>query len=396
LFIRLFFGLTIIVSQTTYKKQYLVVFSLDGFRWDYQNIAPTPNLDFIQQNGVKAERMKPSFPTKTFPNHYTLVTGLYPDNHGIVNNTFSDSASNQIFMVSDRSKVSDAYFYNGEPIWNTAIKQGKKAHILYWIGSEAPIQNMRPTEWYTYNHSMPFEQRIDKAAYWLALPDSTRPDLIMCYFDQPDTDGHNFGPNSPEIKTQIMKLDSLIGLFLLKIKQLPHYNQINFIVTSDHGMSSISQEKTVYINELINGLYELSLGGNPIWSIKPKQGKLAEIQEILRANPNISTWHKSEIPKRLHYGSNARISDIVITANPGWSIELKRNPLGYGKGTHGYDNDFADMHTIFYAIGPAFKKKYTQPLFNNVDLYSIMCGVLNLNPAKNDGSLENVRLMFAN
>ncbi len=381
-------------SQSSVKKQYLVVLSLDGFRWDYNTLAPTPNLDYIKKHGIKAERMIPSYPSKTFPNHYTLATGLYPDNHGIVSNTFKDTESDRIYRIGDRSVVTDAHFYGGEPIWNTAIKQGKKANILFWVGSEAPIQNMRPTEWLTYDHNLSYPKRIDKVIEWLSLPENKRPELIMWYFDQPDSDGHKFGPKSAEMKAEIIRLDSLIGVFITKAKALSYFEQINFVFVSDHGMAEISKEKTVYLNDLIGGLYDMALGGNPSWSIKPKEGMDSLIFEKLKANPNISVWRKSEVPLRFHYGKNARIFDIVVSANEGWSLELKYNPNAYMEGTHGYDNEFTDMHAIFYAMGPAFKRNYVQKPFYNVDFYSIMCKVLNLEPAKTDGSLKAVNGMF--
>ncbi len=383
-----------IQTQPNNEKQYLVVLSLDGFRWDYDTFVPTPNLTYVREHGVKAERMIPSFPTKTFPNHYTMATGLYPDHHGIVNNTFKDTFSDNIYRINDRNMVTDAHFYGGEPIWNTAEKQGKKAHVLFWVGSEAPIQGLRPTQWFTYSHSLSYSDRINKVIGWLALPSDERPDLIMWYFDQPDSDGHKYGPNSPEIKNQIILLDSLVGVFLNKAKELPHFNQINFIFTSDHGMAEISKQKTVYLNDLIDGKYEMALGGNPTWSIKPKTGFEDEIMEKLKANPNISVWKKSEVPKRLNYGTNARIFDIVVTANPGWSLELKNSAYSYSNGTHGYDNEFSDMHAIFYGMGPAFKQNYTQAPFYNVDLYSIMCKVLQIKQVQTDGSLKTVEPMF--
>ena len=373
------------------EQPYLVVLSMDGFRWDYADKTETPNLDRILKNGVKAERMIPSFPTKTFPNHYTLATGLYPDHHGIVLNGFYDPDENRYYSTRNRDAVGDGSFYGGEPIWNTAEKQGLKAATLFWVGSEADVEGMRPSIWKNYEHNMPYGNRIDTVISWLQKPAEDRPHLIMWYYDQPDGDGHDFGPDSPEIVHTVQYLDSLLGVFMDKLSELPIADRINFIVTSDHGMCALSEDRVVMLNETIDSTWVTQVqGNNPIWTLKATEGFDDEIENGLSKLEHIHWWRSEDVPKRLHYGTNSRTLDYVIVADSSWSVFYDKKGSYFG-GTHGYDNANKDMHTIFYATGPAFKSEGNiYPAFPNVSLYPIMCEVLGLTPAPNDGNLEDV------
>jgi len=208
--------------------------SMDGFRWDYPDIAETPNLDYIKEHGVKAQSLKPSFPTKTFPNHYTMITGLYPDHHGIIHNNFYDPEKEMYYRTSNREAVQNGEFYGGEPIWVTAENQDIITASYFWIGSEAAVRGVKPTYWKIYEHHFPYTQRIDSVIYWLELPEDERPHLITWYMDEPDSKGHRYGPESTEIKETITYLDSLVGVFLNRLQELPIHENINIIITSDH------------------------------------------------------------------------------------------------------------------------------------------------------------------
>jgi alkaline phosphatase D len=367
---------------------------MDGFRWDYPDKTPTPNLGRIAKSGVKAEAIIPSFPTKTFPNHYTMATGLYPDHHGIILNNFYDPYLKDDYSTGDRKAVGDGKFYGGEPIWVTAQKQGLTAASLFWVGSEAEIGGERPSRWKTYKHRMPYGDRIDTVMSWLQLPEPTRPNLILWYLDQPDSDGHDFGPDSPEVIHRIHVLDSLVGVFLDKVETLPYADQINIIVTSDHGMCPISNDRVVLLDEYLDTAWiERIHGGNPVFTIAARPGFDDEIETALKKVKHITTWRKDEIPERLHYGSNPRVLDFVVATDSSWSVFFEKAG-DYLGGTHGFDNQNKDMHAIFYAAGPAFKKGYQHGTFNNVDLYGLMCEILKLKPAPNDGQLSNVLPML--
>ncbi len=377
------------------SQPYLVVLSMDGFRWDYAGKTETPNLDRIFENGVKAERMIPSFPTKTFPNHYTMATGLYPDNHGIVLNGFYDPDEERYYSTRDRDLVGDGTFYGGEPIWNTAEKHGLKAATLFWVGSEADVQEIRPSIWKPYQHNMPYGDRVDTVISWLQKPAEIRPHLIMWYFDEPDGIGHGYGPDSEEIVETVQYLDSLLGVFLNKLEKLPISKKVNFIVTSDHGMCGISEERVVMLNETIDSTWvEQVQGNNPVWTLKAREGFDDEIENELAGLEHIHWWRSGDVPGRLHYGTNPRTLDYVIVADSSWSVFYNEKGTYFG-GTHGYDNANIDMHTIFYATGPAFKSDGNiYPVFPNVSLYPLMCEILHLDPVPNDGDLEDVKIML--
>ena len=191
---------------------YVVMLSMDGFRWDYPERLETPNLDYIARRGVRAEYIKPAFPSKTFPNHYSMATGLYPDNHGIVDNNFYCPDLNLTFRLGNRQAVENPAFYGGEPIWVTAEKQGITSASYFWVGSEAPVMGIQPTYWKRFDGRVPFINRIDTVLHWLQLPDQKRPRLIMFYFQEPDTQGHETGPVSSEVDQIVLQLDSLLGV----------------------------------------------------------------------------------------------------------------------------------------------------------------------------------------
>jgi len=379
------------------KEQYVVMLSLDGCRWDYPQIADMPNLEAIAREGVKLESLQPSFPSKTFPNHYTIATGLYPDNHGIVQNTFYDPDMDAHYKIRDREAVENGDFYGGEPIWVTAEKQGLRTASFYWVGSEADVCGTHPSRWKKYNHTFPYEARVDTVIAWLSLPKKERPRLITWYYPEPDGVGHEFSPESKEVKTKVEYLDSLIGDFRKKVSQLPHADQINIIVTSDHGMSRISGDKWIYFDDYIQSTWlDTSLGGNPVWMFDTKEGFKDSVYFNLSRAEHLNVWKRDSIPDTLHYGKNPRVMDIVVTPDINWSIGWgdTRYPTDFIGGTHGYDPRYKDMHAIFYASGPAFKHGYVHPTVENVNIYPLIAKILDLNPAKTDGKLENVSRML--
>lgn len=378
------------------EETYLVVLSMDGFRWDYPDKTSTPNLDSIARTGVKAEGIIPAFPSKTFPNHYTMATGIYPDHHGLVNNTFFDPETETIYRIGDSAARNNPHYYGGEPIWVTAAKAGMKTASFFWVGSELPIQGIQPDYWKKYDTDFPFEQRIDTVIYWLGLPVEKRPRLIMWYLHEPDAIGHRYGPGHRETNNMVTYLDSLVGVFCRKINTLPHASRINLVITSDHGMAVISEDKVVDLKEIVPGEWvEHVIGGNPNYNILAKEGFVDSVYNLLLTVENIKAWRNPDVPVSLNYGKNPRTLDITVVADLGWSIHWKRNPRYVNSGgTHGYDPANSEMHAIFYASGPAFKKSRTHPRFENVNLYVLMTELLGLQPTANDGKIESVRGML--
>lgn len=390
LVLMLIFGLLVGCSGENKEGESIVIMlSMDGFRWDYTEDVATPNFDRIARMGVKAKSLKPSFPTKTFPNHYSIATGLYPDHHGIVLNSFFDEATSRYYAIADRNAVEDGSFYGGEPIWTTAEKQGVISGSYFWVGSESEIDGYRPTYWKKYDHDFPYEQRIDSVISWLQKPDSERPRLVLWYFDEPDHTGHS-GPDSKQLDSVVCRLDSLLGLFLDKLDALPLANRVNVIVTSDHGMGNISNDKKVVLEDHLRKEWIAQLQGyNPNFNIQAKEGFVDSIYNALSEVNGIQVWKTGELPPRLHYGTHPRTLDLVVVADSSWSVVENREELVNG-GAHGFDNSNTDMHAIFYAFGPAFKENYSSPTFDNVDIYPLICEILKLKPAPVDGKLENV------
>ena len=383
-------------ADTETHDTYVVVVSFDGFRWDYADLYETPNFDNLASQGVKAERMIPSFPTKTFPNHYSLATGLYPDNHGIINNSFYAAELEGVYRIGDRDMVSDPDAYFGEPIWVTAGEQGIKSASFFWVGSEAPIKGSYPTYWKKYDGTVPYIDRVDKVIDWLELPLEKRPGLVMLYFDQPDGIGHNYGPVHDSTGEVVEYLDTVLGYLRNKIAALEYGGLVNLIVLSDHGMGPVSPDRYVNLYDYIHEDWTESLiGGNPVYLIDPVEDYKDSITRALNGIMGVSAWQKEDIPEHLHYGDSPRFPGIVVVADSLWSIGTRTDPSGYTGGTHGYSNAYTDMHTIFYAEGPAFKNGYSAPAFPNVDVYGIITHILELDPADNDGNLSRVSGMFS-
>lgn len=382
-------------KQSHSDENYVILVSFDGSRWDYPDIYSTPNFDDMAKKGTKAEWLISSFPTKTFPNHYTIATGLYPDHHGLINNTFYAPDLDLLYRIGDRKMVENPDFYGGEPIWNTAEKQGVKSATFFWVGSEAPIQGIRPSFWKLYDGNIPFDARVDTVINWLKLPLEKRPRLILLYFDQPDGIGHDYGPEHEETGRVVTELDQILGELRNKLKQLPISNRINLIVTSDHGMGAISPERYVNLDDYLEDDWvDFITGSNPVILIDAKDNFRDSIVASLDAVTGVSAWKKENIPAHLKYGSNNRIPDILVVADSSWSIGTGANAGKYTGGTHGYDNSDMDMNTIFYAEGPSFRSDYVQPPFENVNIYPLIAYLLDLEPAENDGNLDNVRSLL--
>lgn len=374
---------------------YLVILSMDAFRWDYPEIYHTPTLDSIAQHGTKVRSLQPSFPSKTFPNHYTIATGLYPKNHGIVQNLFSDPVLGE-YRLSNREAVQNPAFYGGEPIWVSAEKQGIKSACYFWPGSEAPIKGYYPSIWKKFDASVPFEARADSVVSWLEKPVQQRPHLVMWYLEEPDAVSHKYGPESAKTRQTVESIDLLLAHFIEQINRLPIADSVNLVFTADHGMAAISEERSIALEQYINEEWiAAEKGSNPVYLIQPASAVYADsIQNALRAvSDYLDCWPKTEVPAALHYGNNPRIYDLVCAAKPGWSVYWESAQFSNG-GTHGYDPRVKDMHAVFYGIGPAFKTNYVHPSIENTNLYELFAAILHLSPAPNDGNFDQIKAML--
>lgn len=371
------------------KQHYTIIVSLDGFRWDYPAMYNTPNLDRMGQEGVKAV-MLPSYPASTFPNHYTIATGLVPAHNGIINNSFWDVKNKCHYSMGDSATRNNPDYYLGEPIWVTAQKQGLKTANMYWVGSDIAIKGTHPTYYrmWTANPRLSFEQRIDTVLTWLQKPEEDRPRLTMLYFEEPDGSGHHNGPCSKETGVVVEYVDSLIGVLRNRIESLPFAGDINLIVTSDHGMIEISPERVVNMNQYLKPEWCEVIEGRTPTSIFSKAGYRDSIYNALKGVAHIHVWKKEEIPAELMYNDSDRIGDIVVAPEPGWQFtDIARST----KGAHGYFPQTPEMQVIFRAIGPDFKKGYTSTGFVNVDIYPLLSYLLQIVPEKTDGQFERIK-----
>ncbi len=373
----------------------VLLISIDGFRWDYFEKAATPNFDRLIENGVKASSLIPVFPTKTFPNHYSIVTGLYAENHGVVSNNMYDPVFDERFSLSNQEAIKDGKWWGGEPIWVTAEMQGQKAAAFFWPGSEAEIKGTRPSYYESFNSQTPHSTRIRGVVNWLTLPADERPTFVSLYFSNVDSRGHDFGPESPEVVQAIEDIDSDIGELLGQLEAEKLLDQLNIIITSDHGMTATDNQKVVFIDDYVD-LSDISVTDwYPILGIFPADGISLDslYQQLHGKHPEMDVYKKEDLPAKYHFNSHRRIPPILGVLSESWAATDRafyprlEERLRTGA-THGWAPENKSMQGIFLGHGPAFKASSQLGEVNNVDIYELMCHILGLSPAENDGSLE--------
>lgn len=377
----------------------VLLIALDGFRHDYIDKAPAPTLRQLASEGVRAEGLVPVFPTKTFPNHYSIVTGLYPENHGVVGNNMWDDEFQASFSLSNRKEVQSGRWWGGEPIWVTAIRQGQKAATLFWPGSEAEISGHRPTFWKAYTGEMTHEQRVAQVLAWLDLPRDQRPTFLCMYFSDTDDTGHNFGPESPENMRSVARLDYAISLLMDGLKERGIADKVNLLVVADHGMSETSPERMIVLDDFVDVSDLVLAEVNPVLMAKSKSGRDEQVYRALaNSGQPLRVFRREELPERWHLRRNRRVPPVVAVAEDGWTITtrdwLSKHPQPDHGGNHGYDQALPSMWGVLIAHGPAFAQKRKVGAVQNIDLYPLMTHILGLKPAKNDGSLERVKTML--
>lgn len=392
-----FFAVTFAQKPVKDLKPTVILISLDGFRYDYLDKYQPKTLNELAKNGVRAKWMIPSFPTKTFPNHYAVATGLYPSHNGIVENNVYDFG--EVFSMSKREQVKDPRWWLGEPIWVTAQKQGQIAASYFFPGTETLIKGEQPKVWRTYNGKVPPEMRVDKVLSWFDLPLKERPTMMTLYFSDVDDAGHEFSPDAEETKYAVWNVDHYIEQLMNGLKARKIDKKVNIIIVSDHGMAAYDVHNTTFLDDYFNfdELTEKILWTSEIVQIFPKQGKTDEIFSKINNLPHVTCWKKADIPARLNYSGSNRIAPIVCSSEIGWqTTNHKRyddwvkdlDDLNRPRGAHGYDNKYQEMQATFIAHGEAFKKSYLAEPFENVEVYNLMCKILGLKPAPNDGKRD--------
>jgi predicted AlkP superfamily pyrophosphatase or phosphodiesterase len=372
----------------------LLLISIDGLRADALDRGITPNLSRLAREGVRARWMNPSYPSLTFPNHYTIVTGLRPDHHGIVHNTMDDIVLGH-FEISDRNATSDPRWWGGEPIWVGAEKAGIPSATWSWPGSEAPIQGRQPSQWQPYDGNVPAQARVERVLQWLAQQGPQAPRLLTLYFDKVDHAGHEFGPNSPAYAAAITETDTAIGTLLTTLEQRGTLDSTNIIVVSDHGMADVPNSNTLLTTDIVPASEATVVASRQTLGIQPLPGQQAKAEaRLLGRHEHYDCWRKQELPPRWHYGSNPRISPIVCQMHEGWNaqkrIALKSADNPHSTGSHGFDPALPSMRAVFVARGPAFAYGKTLPPFDNVDVYPLLTRLLGIPAASNDGNPDTL------
>jgi predicted AlkP superfamily pyrophosphatase or phosphodiesterase len=380
--------------------QRVLLISLDGFRWDYVDRAPAVRLRRLAARGVRADRLIPAFSSKTFPNHYTLVTGLTPEEHGIVANVMRDPELG-LFRTSDVQAQRDPRWWGGEPIWVTAEKQGRRAGSFFWPGSETRIDGVGPTWYKRYQHDLPHRDRIDGVLEWLALPPDSAPAVITLYFSDTDDAGHRFGPEATETDSAIARVDRAIGALADGIARLGLTDVVNIIVVADHGMTPVSGARTILLDDYLDLSTVEIVDWTPVAAIAPRAGDEERVYQALRGkHPNLQVYRKGEVPARWHFNAHPRITPIVAVADEGWTITTRATLAQAtaagrtGGGAHGYDPDLRSMGAVFIAAGPGIAEGRRVPAFRNIHVYSLMAHLLGLVPTPTSGSLDSVRTVL--
>jgi predicted AlkP superfamily pyrophosphatase or phosphodiesterase len=372
----------------------LVLVSLDGFRWDYMDRFPTPNLKALAARGVRAKALIPSFPVLTFPNHYTIVTGLYPAHHDIVANNMVDPMTAMRFSMSSEA-VKDLRWWGGEPLWVTAIRQGRRAAAMFWPGTEAAIKSVRPTLWKPFDGRVSADDRVAQVLDWLALPPADRPSLVTLYMDEVDHAGHDYGPESPELAAAVGRLDDAVGVLVAGATRLGLSDRTTVVVVSDHGMTTLSPDRIVWLDDYVDDDAVDVIEAGATLELAPRTGSVNSVyRRLLRKHPHVAIYKRDNTPPRLHYRSNPRIPPIIGILDDGWVVRTRRREQRRReredakpeRGAHGFQPTDRNMQAVFLAAGPAVRQGVRVEPFENIHIYDFLCAVLNLTPARNDGN----------
>ncbi len=365
------------------ERPLTILISIDGFSPDYLALGVTPTLTALAQGGTTAE-MTPSFPSVTFPNHYTLVTGLHPDHHGIVGNSFIDPVLGRFTMASKET----GWWNQAEPIWVTAEKAGLTAATMFWPGSEAEIDGVRPTYWQPFDQSVGGYARVDQLLTW--LDETDRPDLATLYFDLVDTAGHRHGPDAPETGAAAASVDAALARLVQGLKDRGLYERTNLVVVADHGMAATSPERVTYLDDLIDPEAIRVVYSGAVVYLDPVAGREAEVEAALIGEKDHGVcWRRSEIPARFVLGSNPRVSSIVCMAETGWLFGTRARMVRSPGGAHGYDNRAPEMRALFIAHGPSIAEGVVLKDMDSVDVQPLLGRLLGIDLPAGDGRAED-------
>lgn len=374
-------------------KPIVVLVSIDGWRWDYIDRFKPPALSKLAAEGVRAEGLIPQFPTKTFPNHYTIVTGLRLAHHGIVSNNMDAPDIPGRFDMGNREVLADPRWWRGEPIWNTVERQGGIAGAMFWPGSETLIGGHQATYWKPFDNDIPNNDRVTQILEWLRLPEEKRPSFLTLYFSDLDSAGHSGGPDSAEVREAALRVDQSIAQLVEGVQAIGMADGVNYVIVSDHGMAQIPPGHMIRLDTYLDPATVHVVDWAPVLALSAKNGDNEAVYRALKdKHPALAVYRNSEIPARYLLAGHPRVPAIFAVADEGWYVTSKGEIERWGRpgrhppgGTHGYDSKYKSMQGLFIATGPRFQRGRVVPPFENIQIYELMCAVLGITPAPNDG-----------
>lgn len=361
-----------------------VLVSIDGFRADYLDRGLTPNLSRLAAEGAHG-KLRPSFPTKTFPNHYAIVTGKRPDTNGITGNNMIDPRRPDVkFSLGDAKQALDPFWWDeAEPAWVTAGKAGVRTATMFWPGSEVAIHGVRPPDWLRYDEHIGNAQRIETVLDWMRRPAAIRPAFVTLYFDTVDTAGHRFGPDSAEVNAAIAEVDARIGDLVAGLGALSQ--PVRLLIVADHGMHATDDARVIQLADLIDLPSIIAVETGPYAAIEPAAGTDERVyQALLKPHDHMACSRREALPERLHYGRNPRVAAIICIAEPGWTILAGPPAYPVKGGAHGYDNQDPEMLALFVASGTGLSGDIG--IVDNIEVYPLLMRLLGVAPLPSDAS----------
>lgn len=384
------FAILVVVSPAQAETAPTILISIDGFRPDYLGQGNTPNLDALAARGASGA-MRPSFPTKTFPNHSAMISGLIPDHSGIVSNNMLDPMRpGATFSLGNAKQALDPFWWDQfEPLWVTAEKAGVRTATMFWPGSEVAIEGVRPHDWLRYDEAVGNVQRVNTVLDWLRRPAEIRPRFVTLYFDTVDTAGHRFASGSPELIAAITEVDARIGRLVAGLAAMRR--SANIVVVSDHGMAPVSPDRVIQLDDLIERAAYVAIDTGPFAAIEPAVGTDDRVYDaLLKPHDHMQCWRKEDIPARYRYGANPRVAAIFCLAENGWSILAGAPEYPLTGGTHGWDNRWDAMTAMFVTAGPDIARGKRVATFDNVDVYPLLARLIGVAPLTSDGDAETL------
>ncbi len=379
-------------------ERLVLMIALDGFHPNDLDRPGVVRLRNLAAQGVRSERLIPAFPTKTFPNLFTIATGLYPEHHGIVGSVMIDPQLGRFTATDTAINRKPGWWSAAEPIWITAERQGRRAATMFWVGSEIAYDGQRPTYWRDFNPRVTEQERVAQVLAWLDLPPDQRPHLVTLYLNGVDVLGHRHGPDHPAVDSAAAALDAAVGTLLDGLTARGLAEHTDLVIVSDHGMTGISPDRVIYLDDYVALTPSEIVDLEPVTTLDPAPARLDTVYRALQnAHPKLKVHRREDVPERFRFRAHPRISPLVAIADEGWTIgtreRWKTRPVT-NRGNHGYDNLLPSMAGVFIGAGPSFRSGLTVPPFQSVHVYSLVARLLDVQPAPNDGALDSVRAVL--